>query len=339
MYDLPNLILDLHAQLIIPHGFSDTDVREKLLSSMHRGDRFDFISFCAEEFDDTHSDFRLYQLCGFYGYEFAFLEKDRFRSDTVNIVYFSSNVSDFHSLMSPYSEAYRGITGRCMYELLCLGHEKSANASFLTPAAFLTLDQIPHLRDDILDDSAGSEFCDLRYLTEMLIGQYKDISAFGRTEFSLEIEADAVPTPPIIEFSAAAYVYLFASLIHIYHAASEDHVIGIKLSFSGGTGTAVFSAKVSPARNIPSDMSSTASLGSLVPSMDSIAKVASIVSFGAHIGTSLVYDEETHTLKTTLRLGNEIKSKPKFHYRDPYADVSAMVEEFNRFMQVLCGAA
>lgn len=353
MNNLPHLVLNQNAQLIRAHGLFDSDVRERFFSGLQRGDRYDVHAFCTHDFAPEQADFRMYQLIGFYDYEYAFLEKDKICENTVNIVYFASAVSDFYPMMSLYSQYYRDITGKCMYEILYLSHKKSASASYLTPAALLVLDQIPHLRDELLDDSFGSEYCDLHFLTKSLLKQFGSISAFRKTKFSLctsfgdseESNSTDNSMPEnylcVIEFSVPAYVYLFTSLIHIFHALSEDHNLPINLSFSQKRGQISFSVKISHSREIvgkaPIESSNLTELSRFVPSMENIAKVASIVAYNAKISTSLLYDNESHTLKTTLGIGYDVQSQPKFHFRDPYSDVPVMTEEFCKFIQMLLG--
>lgn len=332
MNDFPYLIFDSNAELKIVHKLDIPEVRGAFIGSLYRGDKEILERFCAGEFDPASKDYKLFKLKNFVNYRFAFLEKNSFRGEIVNVVYFAENFNEFHQLISPSSHYYRSFTGQLIYELLLTSYEKTANTPYLTPSAFLALDKIPHLRDELLKNPRLPELCSLRTLIERMIENIKNSRKFGK----LVIEASFTDSPSdIAEFSIPACIYLFTSLIYIFSALSVEHKIRIELT----DGEIVFSVNVPKSREVNCEMGSLAELAEFVPSMENIAKVAAAVAYDANISTAIAYDSETQILRTSTLIGTALSTEPTFHFRDPYSDIPEIFEEFSQFMRILADSA
>lgn len=348
MQNLPNIFFDCDAQILFTSSFSDPGIRESFIGALHRGDRINFYRFCAEPYDPNSADFLLFHLTGFQGGDYAFLEKNLFHGQTVNIVYFTSDVAAFYPLMSPTSQFYRDVTGRTIHDILRISYEKTTDAPFLTPSAFLAIDRISYLRDELLKDPRQPEYCDLRTVIEKIVDAVLHLPTFARTDIRLhsvfdeQLRTDEYfdeASAAIIEFSLNAYVFLLTALLHIFYASSEDHFIDISLSFAKDAASTDFRVKIPDSRAENLDSSSLITLNRLVPGMDSLAKIAAVVAYDAKINTILSYNSETGILQTSLVLDCTKQSQPTFHYRDPYTKIPDIVEEFSRFFENLLGAA
>lgn len=347
MHNLPNIIFDSDTRILLSSSFDTSDVREAFIASLRRGDRASFHRFCAEPYNPDKTDFLLFELNGFPAGEYAFLEKNLFSGQTMNFVYFSHEAAAFYPLMSPTSQFYRDVSGRTIYNILRTSYEKTTDVPFLTPAAFLAIDRIPYLHEELLQDPRQPQFCDLHTVTETLVHSLLQLPTFAKTDIQLlstvdnQLRLDAdfdESTAGIIEFSLNAYVFLLTALLHILYALSEDHRISVDLFFAKNASDATFRIKVPQPRTEELDSSSLLALGKLVPSMDSLAKIASVVAYDAKIRTVLTYDPAAGTLQTTLGLYADQQSKPTFHYRDPYTRIPDMVEAFSRFFEALLAA-
>lgn len=350
MSQLPYLVFDNSAVLLHLSRITVPNAGEKFLSSLKPGDRFVFTSFCAENFDVDDPCCKVFELDGFSDYSYAFLEKIVFRGNVVNIVYFAADFDEFHEIVSPNSKYYRNFTGQCIHEILSASC-KGASASYLTPSAFLALDKIPHLRDELLRDERFPELCDIRIITERMVERARRLPIFRKTKIQLEhsgVGKTTENTPSeraagIIEFSIPAYIYLFASLIHIFNALSDDHRIRIETlsdaSSDASHGFVRFYVKVPDSRAIKGEMGSLAELERYVPSLSSIAEIAAFVAYDAKISTAITYDSENQTLCTSVKLGSAVESMPTFHHRDPYTGAPDIFEEFAQFVQMLMDGA
>lgn len=179
------ILFDCDTQLQFSSSFDVPDIRETFVSALRRGDRAVFYRFCKRQYDPDKPEFYLFQLADFPYGEYVFLEKDLFHGKTVNIVYFSPDAAAFYPLMSPTSQYYRDVTGRCIYDILRASYEKTTDAPFLTPAAFLSIDNIPTLRDDLLRVFRLPEYCDLRLVVKKITSTMLGLPTFAKTKICL----------------------------------------------------------------------------------------------------------------------------------------------------------
>lgn len=332
MNNLPYLIFDDNAVLKIVHGIAIPDVHSAFLYSMRSGDRIIFDEFCRRGFDPESTDFKLFKLNKFGSYSYSFLEKNTFCGEVVNVVYFAQAFNEFHQLMSPSSHYYRSFTGRLIYELLYMSYEKLAEAPHLTPSAFLALDNIPHLRDELLKNPRIPEFCSLRTVTECIA---KHIC--GRKELSM-LKLETVlgdGSDEMTDFSIPAYIYLFTSLIYIFMSLSADRTVRIELKHATDHEEVMFCSKIMKSCRITDEAGSLAELAELVPSMDRLAKVAAVVAYDSNISTAINFDSETMTLRVSASISGTREAEATFHYRDPYSNIPEIFEEFAQFINTL----
>jgi len=329
------IYFDREGQILHTHGFDSTPTREQIIAAMARSDRADLSRFCRLEFekDSPCAQYRIYPLKGFVEGKFFFLEKGTLPGQAdgcVNIAYFAHQVADFYPLFSPTAIHYRSVTGRCLYELL-LASEQKTNAvpTQLTPSAFLFLNQIPALQEELLRDPRLPENCDLVKATDLVIRALSSLPTFAKTEIAFS----AVDTEDLIApISVSGYVFLLTALLHLLHGLSADHRIVFAAERVEDHFALSFTLQVHESRLQDTESRTLRPLGELVPSMKDLAELASVVAFDAGMETELTADASTGMLKSRILLPASA-TQPVFHYRDPYATLSEMAMQFYQFIE------
>ncbi len=335
MYKLPCLIFNSNAELMHAYRLSEAEIDSLFTHALTNKDIRVFKRFCSTEFDSERADFKLFNLSDESKYSFAFLEKNKLKGATLNFVYLTDDLSHFYPLMSPTSQHYRETTGRFVHEMLSLSHTKEEDVPFLTPSAFTVLKSISGFRDVIFANPRKLEFCDLQIITERMIKQIKNVPTLRKTKFVFNCQSsDKANSAGLIDFSITAYIYLFVSLIYIFHVLSLEHTVNISIDFDSLQGNLCLSTTISKYRTFNEEISSLAQLVEFLPGIDSIATTASFVSFGTDFATVVSYDSVTRTLSTSVRLG-ESKSLPQFRYQDTCSDISEIFLELSHFSQTL----
>ena len=179
MTTLPHILFNSDAEMIYSTVPEQYDIRDLFLKSMRRGDRQYFLDFCAAPFDPDNPKFCMFQLTGFEPAEYVFIEKDTLRSQEIYIAYLTSDPSEFHQLMSPASNYYRDITGRCIYDIFRSVNKRGMN---LTPSGYLIIDSIPQLRDELMRDPVSIEFCSVYIIAEQILDSFRKIPSFSDIE-------------------------------------------------------------------------------------------------------------------------------------------------------------
>ncbi len=332
---MKSIYFDREGQILHTHGFENPPVREQIIAAMARSDRADFRRFCELDFekDCPHAQYRIYPLKGFMEGKFFFLEKGTLPGQTdgsVNVAYFSGEVADFYPLFSPTAIHYRSVTGRCLYELLLTSGQKSnAVPAQVTPAAFLFLSQIPSLQEELLRDPRLPENCDLLKATELVIRALSALPTFTKTEIEfLTVDKEDFIAP----ISVSGYVFLLTALLHLLHGLSADHRIVFAAEKTEESFALTFTLRVHESRLQDTESRTLRPLGELVSSMKDLAELASVVAFDAGMETDLTADAQSGLLQSRILLP-ACAPEPIFHYRDPYASLSKMAQQFYHFIE------
>jgi len=317
MINLPYILFDQNSDIIYSTVLHSKNLRETFLRSMRRSDRIRFIEFCASPFDPAASRYCFYQISGFPGAEYVFIEKDTLRTEEITIAYFAADQSDFYQLMSPSSAFYRDVTGTCIAGIL--SPESSAN---LTPEGYLTIDSIPHLRDELAAEENTVGFCSIRRLAEEIISSLSRVPSFSR----INLTSDADESELILPIPLCSYVFLFTALLCIFNTLAENHNINITLTRRSTD----FLISVSQARAKEIDSGSLDSLIELSPSTGNLAKISTAIAYRSGLDTSVICSGTSLSAVVAIR-ETEIE-EPHFHFRDPYTEIPAMVGEYLGFI-------
>lgn len=320
MIDLPYILFDSNAEIIYAAVPVQEDLRDTFLRSMRRSDRIRFIEICSSPFDSAASDYCFYQISGFPEAEYVFIEKAILRAKEVTIAYLADDPSDFYQLMSPVSAFYRGITGKCISGILC-----PDSASHLTPEGYLTIDSIPHLRDELESEEKSTPFCSIRSVAEKIAESLIGIPSFSR----INIECNSNDDELILPIPLCSYVFLFTALLCIYNTLTENHIINIALTHTSTD----FAASISQSRSKDIDSGSLDSLIDLSPSTANLARISTAIAYRAGLDTAVICSGTSLSVVISLR-ETEIEEL-HFHYRDLYAEIPAMVDEYLGFVNRL----
>ena len=328
MSNIPHILFDSNTEILYSTVPNAGDIRDLFLKSLRRGDRTYFNEFCAVPFNPDAPQFWLFQLDKFPYAEYAFAEKDTLNSCEVNVVYLASEFSDFYPLMSPSSHYFRSITGKCIHDILHAGSNRGLN---VTPDAYLAIDAVPHLRDELLSEPKSMEYCSVLKTAEQIVKALADIPSFSHLELLLPEDRDD-PTF-ILAIPLCSYVFLLTALIWIMHTVSDDHRIQTEIRAEEERVRVVFRVSIPKSKITDIDSGSLLSLSKLSPSTGSLSAIAASVAFTSKIATTVT--SQGSVLETDVSIARDNDETLGFHYREPYHTIPGIVEEFIRFFGLL----
>ena len=320
MTDLPYILFDSNAEIIYAAAAGFKDLRDTFFRSMRRSDRIRFIEFCSVHYNPDTCAYCFFQISDFPGAEFVFIEKDILRGEEITIAYLSDDPSDFYQLMSPVTSFYRDTVGKCIAGIL-----NPESASNLTPEGYLTINSIPHLRDELEAEEKSVGFCSIRRVAEEIAESLSRVPSFSH----INLVCDTDESELILPIPLCSYVFLFTALLCIFNTLAEDHVINVTLTHT----SARFSASIPQKRSKEIDSSSLDYLSDLSPSAGNLARISTAIAYRAGLDTSVICSGSS--LSSVVSLREADLEEPQFHYRDPYTEIPAMVGEYLGFIHRL----
>lgn len=339
MKSQPYLILSKNAEIIeksdFISAFSETygikSLDERLFSSLSSGDADEIRAFCERNYSDDGGNFVIYQLIDFCSFNYMFLEKNIVADKTVNIAFLGHDIFDFAELISPSTELYQTVVGKCIYELLCLKNDFSMS-NLVTPELLLLSENLPEIKNEILYKNVNNQCCDLPTVIGKIIETMRSEEYYPPVEFSLEAfdmtdgkEKRKCSQQMNFKIPAATFVHLFMALTGIFSTLSLDHRIGVEITYYSCFLEIGFSSKINTPSSFSGIHSSLSSLGEIAEGCRNIADVASVIAYSSDIGASVSFDSECGTLKTVLNINYYAAMNVKFKYNDPYMNISSLV--------------
>ncbi len=333
MSDLPSLIFSTEAKLKserlvflnMPQFNSLSELESAFFSSITKNELKCFIEYCSRSLSDIKPDmdFKIYRLINFFPYRFAFCEKCFIDNTTLNILFLSENIVDFHSLMLPTHYNFRDTTSRLVYELLCIKKHRF-NDSF-TPEAFIVFNHLPDYAASLSDAKRASVYCDLDKLVRGICQSFTENNCYSDIKF--EYKQVIRKRPCIVELPPIPFVYILISVFLILYGLSDDRTIFLEVCNFAYAGELTVSVTTSLLEKIPSECGSLSDVVKNFPSFHTLASFATLISYISDLIISPVSDSVSKQLKIIIGVGFDYQSEPDFKYSDPYSNVEKLTKQ------------
>lgn len=331
---------------------SDRDlaqVEKKFFDSLRPGDRRRFRQYCnpsPKSFSDRQDlTFELFSLFSFQPYHYAFCEHSWRNHILYTVVFLAKEASEFHMLISPASLTYAPTNERILRELFLLAGTAEKDTVNLPPEVLPLLDLLPNVTCTLRAHDHGRGYCDIRKLTEKILENLRKNPMFMHTELLL---APSVGDSSLwkLEFSSDLYTHILTSLLTALLTVSQNHRIELELTpCRSWVNPALPGANLRISTTLPENPPALQRINDsgtlrVIATPGTVTElhlgVASVLASIAGIETSVMTVLSTGRLEVCLSVFSLTEQPvPEFHFRDPYAAVDALVEEFMDYLSAL----
>ncbi len=296
-----------------------------VVNMLRKGDRISFLEFLEDGFDPDKPQFRLIRASRSQVYSYVFVEKDLRDGEVVNIIFLAQNIEDCAHLMSPDTQLYQSITGRTMYETLCVLADEKVRADYLTPEAFdLTKNALGPLKELSACRDPERKNAEMRRFCGIIIDKIAKKGYCGSPKISFSEENAGGSELGIYPVLPAVLVHTFMSAVYIMSFFSPDNRIKVGVRYTGSRAYMEFSAKTG--EPITDDCTDFSELEKSHPELAYPAAVLRILAEVMDYSPSLHCADGVISL--TFKVSEKRKSDVDFRFSDPYADIGTCVESF-----------